>query len=101
MAQDELQRAVDEMRVSDAIVVFGAGASFQAGMPLGGQLPPLVWHTLDAHPQSCGKLPRCLVCLLAQRRRPSAMPGIGFAWRSPRSRCIAKHEGPFSTALPA
>src|SRR5687768_17339213 len=50
MAQNDFQRAVDEMRVSDAIVVFGAAASFQAGMPLGGQLPPLVWHTLDAHP---------------------------------------------------
>jgi hypothetical protein len=34
----------------DAVVVFGAGMSFAAGMPLAGQLPPLVWHTLDAHP---------------------------------------------------
>ncbi|MCY4646078.1 MAG: hypothetical protein OXE73_04310 [Gammaproteobacteria bacterium] len=49
-ANDDLKRAVDQIRVSDAIVVLGAGASYQAGMPLAGQLSPLVWHALDRHP---------------------------------------------------
>lgn len=47
---EALLRAIAEIRVSDAVVVLGAGASFEAGMPLANQLPPLVWHTLDAHP---------------------------------------------------
>ena len=47
---DNLKRAVDEIRVSDAVVLLGAGTSYEAGMPLTGQLPPLVWHALDAHP---------------------------------------------------
>lgn len=45
-----LRAAVDEIRTSDAVAVIGAGASYQAGMPLAGQLSPLVWHALDAHP---------------------------------------------------
>lgn len=75
MAQNELQRAVDEMRVSDAIVVFGAGASFQAGMPLGGQLPPLVWHTLDAHPSLLRQVATVLGVSLG-----SAKETVGDAW---------------------
>ena len=47
---DKLKRAVDQIRVSDAVVLLGAGTSYEAGMPLAGQLPPLVWHALDAHP---------------------------------------------------
>ena len=46
---DVLKRAVDQIRVSEAVVILGAGASYQAGMPLAGQLPPLVWHALDTH----------------------------------------------------
>src|SRR5713101_8370410 len=46
-----LNAVLNEIRTSDAIVVVGAGASFLAGMPLAGQLSPLVWHTLDAHPE--------------------------------------------------
>ena len=45
-----LKAAADETQISDAVAVIGAGASFQAGMPLAGQLSPLVWHALDAHP---------------------------------------------------
>jgi hypothetical protein len=46
-----LNSVLNEIRTSDAIVVLGTGASFLAGMPLAGQLPPLVWHTVDAHPR--------------------------------------------------
>lgn len=46
----QLTAALAEIRTSDAVVVLGAGASFLAGMPLAGQLAPLVWQTLDAHP---------------------------------------------------
>ena len=46
----DLKHAADQIRVSDAVVLLGAGASDEAGMPLAGQLPPLVWHALDAHP---------------------------------------------------
>ena len=41
--------AVNEIRVADAVVVLGAGVSFAAGMPLAGQLAPLVWHALDSN----------------------------------------------------
>ena len=47
---DNLTRAVDQIRAFDAVVLLGAGTSYEAGMPLAGQLPPLVWHALDAHP---------------------------------------------------
>ena len=53
---NDLKRAVDQVRVSEAVVVLGAGASYQAGMPLAKQLPPLVWHTLDTHPDVLRRL---------------------------------------------
>ena len=40
---------MSELRASNAIAVVGAGASFEAGMPLADQLAPMVWHTLDQH----------------------------------------------------
>ena len=46
--QQVLSEAVRDIRSYDAIVLIGAGASFQAGMPLAAQLAPLVWHTYDA-----------------------------------------------------
>jgi hypothetical protein len=46
----QLKSLAGEIRVADAVVVVGAGFSFEAGMPLSGHLPPLVWHTLDSHP---------------------------------------------------
>ena len=46
---DNLEDAVSQIRVSGAVVLLGAGASYHAGMPLAGQLAPLVWHTLDSH----------------------------------------------------
>lgn len=53
---ENLKRAVDQIRVSDAVVLLGAGTSYEAGMPLAGQLPPLVWHALDAHPNVLRRL---------------------------------------------
>jgi hypothetical protein len=46
---DAINQVVDEIRVSDAVILVGAGASYAAGMPLAGQLSPLVWHALDHH----------------------------------------------------
>jgi hypothetical protein len=45
-----LSACLNEIRTSDAVAIIGAGASFLAGMPLAGQLAPLVWQTLDANP---------------------------------------------------
>jgi hypothetical protein len=57
MPQQTLSNAIRDIRSYDAFVLIGAGASFQAGMPLAGQLAPLVWHTFDAlenlHEQFC------------------------------------------------
>ena len=47
---DALADAAREIRVLDAVILIGAGASHAAGMPMAGQLSPLVWHTLDQHP---------------------------------------------------
>jgi hypothetical protein len=46
-----LDAAMNEVRTFNAVTIIGDGASFQAGMPLAGQLAPLVWQTLDAHPE--------------------------------------------------
>jgi hypothetical protein len=51
MAPGNLDRAVEEIRASDAVVLMGAGVSFAAGMPLAGQLSPLLWHALDSNPK--------------------------------------------------
>ncbi|MEO5958916.1 MAG: hypothetical protein ABIR80_07350, partial [Opitutaceae bacterium] len=50
MAGSSIDIAADEIRTSDAVVVMGAGVSFDSGMPLAGQLSPLIWHALDANP---------------------------------------------------
>ena len=67
-AKDDLKRAADQIRVSDAIVVLGAGASYQAGMPLAGQLSPLVWHALDRHPNVLEKVASILNVPLARAK---------------------------------
>ena len=51
MPIDNIDRAIEEIRVSDAVALMGAGVSFAAGMPLAGQLSPLIWHALDANPE--------------------------------------------------
>ena len=57
---DGLKHAVDQIRVTDAVALLGAGVSYEAGMPLAGQLPPLVWHALDAHPAVLRRLAAAL-----------------------------------------
>ncbi len=49
-ASPPIDAAINEIRASDAIVIVGAGASFMAGMPLSGQLAPVVWQVLDRCP---------------------------------------------------
>ena len=70
-----LQAAVDHIRSSDAVFVVGAGASFQSGMPLAGQLAPLVCHTLDTHPAAGQR-----VCEQLGVRQGSAKDVIGHVW---------------------
>lgn len=51
MTDDEKARIlIDEMRVHGVIVVLGAGASFEAGLPLYSQFPSMVWQTVDEFP---------------------------------------------------
>jgi hypothetical protein len=47
----QIDALADEIRAADAVVIMGAGFSYEAGMPLSGQLAPLVWHALDSHPE--------------------------------------------------
>lgn len=49
MTTSSINLIAQEIRASDAVVVMGAGVSFAAGMPLAGQLSPLVWHALDSN----------------------------------------------------
>ena len=60
MTTSDISLVAQEIRASDAVVVMGAGVSFEAGMPLAGQLAPLVWHALDSNPdmlkQLCAEL---------------------------------------------
>jgi len=39
----------DNMRVHGSIIVMGAGASYSVGMPLCGQLAPIVWNVVEAN----------------------------------------------------
>ena len=45
---DRINHLADELRVWNAVVVVGAGISAQSGLPLAGQLSPLLWHAFDA-----------------------------------------------------
>jgi hypothetical protein len=65
---DVLTEAAEEIRVSDAVILIGAGASHAAGMPMAGQLSPLVWHTLDQHPSFAAPWPDHWVLTMCRRR---------------------------------
>lgn len=39
----------DNMRVHGSIIIMGAGASYSVGMPLCGQLAPIVWNVVEAN----------------------------------------------------
>lgn len=45
-----IRSLVNEMRVHGAIVVWGAGASFEAGLPLYAQFSSMVWQVVDEFP---------------------------------------------------
>lgn len=51
-----LQYAKDEIRASNALAIIGAGMSSHAGVPLGSQLAPFVWLTLDKNSDVRSKL---------------------------------------------
>lgn len=46
-----IKNLADEIRVHGAIVVLGAGASFESGLPLYGQFAPILWQVVDEFPQ--------------------------------------------------
>src|SRR5579872_6154817 len=70
-----LANAINDIRASDAVVVVGAGASFMAGMPLAGQLSPIVWQVLDRHPDVLQS-----TCLILGVAAGSAKSAIGNDW---------------------
>ena len=55
-AQDLARR----IRCSNAVALLGAGLSYDAGMPLANELPPLLWTVLDRHPQVRSSLARAV-----------------------------------------
>ena len=71
----QLANAINDIRTSDAVVVVGAGASFMAGMPLAGQLSPIVWQVLDRHPDVLQS-----TCLALGVAAGSAKSAIGDDW---------------------
>jgi hypothetical protein len=75
----QLDTLAGEILVADAIVVIGAGFSFEAGMPLSGQLAPLVWYTLDSHPEV-----RHATCDALGVLRGNAKEVIGLDWHKLR-----------------
>ncbi|MCL2671357.1 MAG: hypothetical protein FWF10_04900 [Clostridiales bacterium] len=48
-AEQRINELIDEMRIHNAILIMGAGSSFEAGMPLYAQFYPIVWNVLDSH----------------------------------------------------
>ncbi|QDY46928.1 hypothetical protein HF394_19330 (plasmid) [Planococcus glaciei] len=47
---NNLTSIINEIRVNNAVVVIGAGVSFEPGMPLGNQLAPIVWEVVSSFP---------------------------------------------------
>ncbi len=73
---ESIDRAAQEIRTSDAVVLMGAGVSFTAGMPLAGHLSPLVWHALDSNPNVLH-----LLCAEFGAARSSAKSVVGDDWK--------------------
>lgn len=48
--EDTITSLANEMKVHGAIVIWGAGASFEAGLPLYAQLTSMVWQVVDEYP---------------------------------------------------
>ncbi|MEC0271565.1 nSTAND3 domain-containing NTPase [Peribacillus frigoritolerans] len=48
--EQDFKALLNEVRVNNAVVVVGAGISFEPGMPLGNQLAPTVWEVVRSFP---------------------------------------------------
>lgn len=46
-----LNEMINNIRVHGAVVILGAGASYESGMPLYAQFPALIWRIVDENPQ--------------------------------------------------
>ena len=69
------KKVADDIRAMHAIALIGAGASLQAGMPLTGQLYPILWNTLDNVLLARKQLVEKLNCLDAPAKNI-----IGYDW---------------------
>ncbi|MDD4600473.1 hypothetical protein SDC9_15062 [bioreactor metagenome] len=69
------KKVADDIRAMHAIVLIGAGASLQAGMPLTGQLYPILWNTLDNVVLARKQLAEKLNCFDAPAKNI-----IGYDW---------------------
>lgn len=52
----KLEEATRLIQQWDAVALLGAGLSYDAGMPLANELPPLLWSTFDEHPRERAEL---------------------------------------------
>ncbi|MDR3587183.1 MAG: hypothetical protein P4L59_17990 [Desulfosporosinus sp.] len=66
MLSDDLPKLANDIRAMHAIVLVGAGASIQAGIPLTNQLYPIMWNTLDQNVESRRAVAKKLNCSDAQ-----------------------------------
>lgn len=48
--EKRINELADDMSVHGAILIMGAGSSFEAGMPLYAQFCPIIWQILDTYP---------------------------------------------------
>lgn len=46
-----LNEMINNIRVHGAVLILGAGASYESGMPLYAQFPALIWRVVDENPQ--------------------------------------------------
>lgn len=46
----DLDQLIRLVQASDAVALMGAGLSYDAGMPLANELPPILWKSFDEHP---------------------------------------------------
>ena len=49
--EERMNELVDNINVHGAILIIGAGSSFESGMPLYAQFYPIIWRILDAYPE--------------------------------------------------
>jgi hypothetical protein len=86
--------AVSEIRTFDAIVVVGAGASFMSGMPMAGQLPPLIWQVLDHHEETLRGVCHDLGVVTSGERPGGISFFLGFSDDEPGTPGPRRHSSP-------